>query len=257
MPSNNKIFILLTLTGVAILGAFLFPPVAQPQSYHHFADTRKIWGIPNFLNVLTNFPFFITGAIGLLTVAKESVRPGIRAPYVMLFTGVLFTALGSAYYHWQPNNDTLVWDRVPMTIVFMSLLSATISEVWSQRLGHGILLPLIFIGLASVWWWHYTELNGNGDLRPYLLVQFYPAIFIPLLLCLFYRPGLKRIVHALLWVVFWYLIAKVFEQLDLFIYRFLPISGHSLKHLAAALSTWYFVVLFRRVRDAHSSSESS
>src|SRR6185312_12923546 len=126
MSSKQKIFLLLTLTGVAILGTFLIPPVAQPLSYHHFADTRTISGIPNFFNVLTNFPFLITGAIGLFTVAKSSVRPEIRATYALLFAGVLITAFGSAYYHWRPSNDTLVWDRIPMTIVFMSLLSATI-----------------------------------------------------------------------------------------------------------------------------------
>jgi len=133
-----------------------------------------------------------------------------------------------------------------MTIVFMALLSLTIMEVWSARLGFAILLPLVTIGIGSVWWWHFTEMKGKGDLRLYLLVQFYPVIFIPLLLWLFHRPGLKMIIHTLVWVVVWYVVAKIFEQFDASIYRCLPISGHSLKHLAAAISTWYFVLLFKQ-----------
>lgn len=231
---------------------FILPPVAQPLSYHHFADSRRIWGIPNFFNVVTNLPFSVIGLIGLYEAIKAQVRLGIRITYIMLFMGVALTAFGSAYYHCQPNNDTLIWDRLPLTIVFMSLLSAIISEIWNPRLGIGLLIPLVSLGIGSVWWWHLTESRGQGDLRPYLFIQFYPILFIPLLLLLFYRPELKPNIHILAWVVVWYVIAKIFEQFDEPIYRFLPISGHSLKHLAAGVSTWYFVLLVRRNHESAS-----
>jgi hypothetical protein len=132
-----------------------------------------------------------------------------------------------------------------MTIVFMSFLSATLGELVSRRLGMRILVPLVLLGVGSVVWWHYTETLGHGDLRLYFWVQFYPMLAIVLLLWWYYTPAVKVILPILLWIVAWYGIAKLFEQLDFPIYRLLRISGHSLKHLAAAVSTWYFVVLFR------------
>lgn len=245
MVLNNKRLIAILFTGLAALSVVILPPISQPLAYHHFADSRRIWGIANFFNVVTNLPFLIIGLIGLHYVLERHVRLGIRISYTILFTGVFLTALGSAYYHYDPNNDTLVWDRLPLTIVFMSLLSATIAEIWNPRLGTVLLFPLVILGIASVWWWHFTESRGLGDLRPYLFVQFYPVFFIPLLLWLFYSPDQNSKIRILVWVVVWYIIAKIFEQFDELIYRYFPISGHSLKHLAAAISTWYFVLLFR------------
>ncbi|KAI4296242.1 hypothetical protein L6164_036215 [Bauhinia variegata] len=41
------------------------PAIPQPQKYHDFADKRKLLGIPNALNVISNFPFLVISAIGL------------------------------------------------------------------------------------------------------------------------------------------------------------------------------------------------
>jgi ceramidase len=205
-----------------------------------------LWGIPNFGNVASNLPFLIVALVGLVTVTKAAVPPAIRATYALLFVGVLLTGLGSAYYHWNPNNDTLVWDRIPMTIVFMSLLAATVAELISRPVGIRLLLPLVALGAGSVLWWHYTETQGHGDLRLYFWVQYYPMLAIPLILWFFYQPAAINILPCLIWVVIWYIIAKVFEQLDYPIYRADGVSGHTLKHLAAAVSTWYFISLFRK-----------
>jgi hypothetical protein len=133
-----------------------------------------------------------------------------------------------------------------MTIVFMSFMSATVAELVSRLLGIRLLAPLVAIGVGSVLWWHFTETLGKGDLWLYGWVQFYPMLAIPLLLWHYYTPAAKTALPSLIWIVVWYVIAKVFEQLDYPIYLAIGISGHSLKHLAAVVSTWYFVVLFRR-----------
>jgi len=245
MSYVRKLWLLATVTLVTLVAIFLVPPIAQPLSFHHFADDRPLWGIPNFGNVVSNGPFLVVATFGLITVVKASVFPAIRITYMVLFLGVLLTGFGSAYYHWNPNNDTLVWDRLPMTIVFMSLLAATVTELVNRRLGIWLLLPLVTVGVGSVLWWHYTETLGKGDLRLYFWVQYYPMVAIPLILWLFYSPSVKLVLRCLVWVVIWYVIAKVFEQLDYPIFRAVGISGHTLKHLAAAVSTWYFVVLFR------------
>ena len=245
MTPAQKKGLFMAVSAVTLAAVFLLPPVAQAISFHHFADDRPLWGIPNFGNVFSNLPFVLIGTYGIFLVVAAPAPWAMRWIYLVLFAGVMLTGLGSAYYHWHPDNDTLVWDRIPMTIVFMSFLSATLAELVSRPLGMRLLVPLVALGVGSVLWWHYTETIGHGDLRLYGWVQFYPMLAIVLLLWWFYTPSLKVILPILLWIVVWYVIAKLFEQLDYPIYRLFGISGHSLKHLAAAVSTWYFVVLFR------------
>ena len=97
------------------------------------------------------------------------------------------TSLGSTWFHLGPNNDSLVWDRLPMTIGFMGLLAALVSERIDPGLGLKLLGPLVAVGIWSVWAWISSEHAGEGDLRPYLLVQLYPVAAILLVLALF-RP---------------------------------------------------------------------
>jgi hypothetical protein len=137
MPQSRKIWLLVLLTLTTLVAIFAAPPIPQALSFHHFADDRALWGIPNFGNVTSNLPFLIVAIIGLVTVVRSTAPPAIRATYALLFVGVLLTGLGSAYYHWNPNNDTLVWDRIPMTIVFMSLLAAAVSTGYFVSLFRG------------------------------------------------------------------------------------------------------------------------
>jgi len=245
MTARQKTILLLAFTLISLVVPFLLPPVAQSLSFHHFADTRPLWGIPNFGNVISNLPFLVIGTYGLIMVLRAPVPASIRWTYVLLFVGVILTGVGSAFYHQHPDNDTLVGDRIGMTIVFMSFLSATVAELVSRPVGVRLLWRLLAVGIGSVLWWHYTETLGKGDLRLYGWVQFFPMVAIPLLLWLHYKPVVKAILPCLFWIVAWYMIAKVLEQLDFPIYRAIGISGHSLKHLAAAVSTAYFVRLFR------------
>ena len=261
MQARSKALLLAGLSVVVVAVVFLLPPVSQDVRFHHFADQRSLWGIPNFGNVVSNLPFLIVGAVGLWRVAITRVPAQIRWIYSVLFTGVLLTGFGSAYYHWHPDNDRLVWDRVPMTIVFMSLLAATVAELVDRRLGMGLLFPLVALGAGSVLYWHWSELRGRGDLRWYGLVQFYPMLLIPLLLWLYWSSAHKPAIRSLAWVVVWYIVAKVMEALDRQIYDLVGISGHTLKHLAAAMSTVYFVQLFGRryrgLRDRAISRENA
>src|SRR4051794_13255579 len=87
--------------------------IAQPLSYHHFADQRTIGGVPHFWNVISNVPFLLVGALGLrfvfstrsLVSTGSFVSPAERWPYALFFVGVALTSFGSAYYHLDPTND--------------------------------------------------------------------------------------------------------------------------------------------------------
>jgi len=222
--------------GVIIVVAMV-DPVPQDPLYHVFADQRPIAGVPNFLNVMSNLPFLLIGIMGWRIIAtnEETVTVTTKLAWVIFFFGVALTAFGSGYFHLQPNNDTLVWDRLPMTIAFMSLVSIIVSEYYSPQIGRRILIPLLLLGAASVAYWAYTESLGAGDLRPYAIVQFLPIILIPLVIIL-YR-GRSDLARYVWWMFGFYVAAKVAEQLDDNLFALgNVVSGHSLKHLLASLA---------------------
>ena len=245
MSIRLKLILLILLTLISIGVVLTLRPVAQDPAYHHFTDSRTIFGIPNFANVISNFLFMVVGVQGLLVLSKSSASRRMSLIYAILFSGIFLTGLGSGHYHWHPDNDRLVYDRLPMTMVFMSLLAATIAEKINEKAGAYFLFPLLAIGIFSVIWWHYTEGKGQGDLRLYGLVQFYPMILIPLILLLFTETTANKADLQLIWVVIWYGVAKLCEIFDKPIFSALGfISGHPIKHIAAAIATLYLIKLF-------------
>lgn len=236
---------LLAVAGIAV-GWFVYrEPFGQDLSYHCFADQRKFFGIPHFLNVVSNVPFLVVGALGLwLLVGREAMHSGgpfrqpmERWPYIVFFLGVGLTSLGSSYYHWDPNNDRLLWDRLPMAIALMALLAGILTERVGFKIGLCLLPVLVAAGLASVLYWHWSEERGQGDLRPYYVVQ-YGAMLALAVLLLFFPPNYtgSGYLYACLAC---YVVAKAFEHpLDAPIFALGNlVSGHTLKHLAAALAT--------------------
>ena len=244
---------LLLSVGIVIIAIVAMnDPVAQDQIYFLFADQRALAGVPNFWNVMSNLPFLIIGICGwrMIAINRETVTPSTKLAWVIFFLGITLTAFGSGYFHLLPNNDTLVWDRLPMTIGFMSLVAIVISEYFSPILGKKLLFPLLLLGMASVAYWAHTEARGAGDLRPYAIVQFLPMLLIPMIISLYRtQSDLGRYVW---WMIGFYVAAKVFEQLDTQLYGVGEImSGHTLKHLLASLAPASLVygLMQRRGRD--------
>src|SRR5579859_898465 len=233
---SARVLIVLGVTALCALGLATVRRIPQPLAYHHFADQRVLWGIPNFADTVSNLPFLLVGVWGLVMMVRGRIRfvdARERWFYLIFFAGVALTCIGSSYYHLAPDNDRLVWDRLPMTVGFMSLLAAIIAERISLKAGLVLLGPLLLIGVASVWYWHLTEQWGRGDLRLYGFVQFFPALGIPLMMALF--PARYTRSFDLLPAVGFYALAKILEAKDKQIYALAKfISGHTLKHLAAA-----------------------
>jgi hypothetical protein len=237
--------------GIGILMVRL-PPMPQPASYHQFADQRGWLGIPNFGNVASNLVFAVVGVWGLWFLLRSNpeklkqafIDPRERWPYIVAFFGLLLTAFGSAYYHLAPSNARLVWDRLPMAIVFASLIAVVIAERISVEAGTKLLPFLVAIAGGSVLEWFRDELHGHGDLRAYAAVQLYATLV--LLLALLLKPRYSRTADFAI-VFGFYLLAKSFETADRYIFAHGHfVSGHTLKHVAAAAAGYWILRMLRR-----------
>jgi hypothetical protein len=226
-------------------------PIPQDPAYHNFVDKRTLYGVPNFWNVASNIPFVIAGVLGLLLLMRQQPvtggLPELRPAYRVFFIGVFLTGFGSAYYHLDPTSVTLVWDRLPMTLAFMAFFSVIVGEYLSPGSGRALLWPLVTIGILSIVYWHITESEGRGDLRPYALVQFLPMVLIPMILLMF-RPRLTGSVFLWAMIAF-YVVSKITEYYDAELFAALgAISGHSIKHITAAIGTVFIYIALRRRR---------
>jgi hypothetical protein len=235
-PQNSRrVLVFLTLMAASLLGLLLLPQINQNQTYHDFADQRTILGIPHFWNVVSNLPFIVIGVAG--------VRRAHHAPAILvLFFGIMMTGFGSSYYHLNPNDRTLFWDRLPMAISFMAILALAIEERLDAKAGAILLWPLIAIGIFSLFLWRW-----NGDLRLYGWVQFFPCIALPPLFLLF----APKCTGTCYWVIAaaLYAVAKLFEIYDGATYSAGSIvSGHTLKHLAAAAACFTVLMYFQERR---------
>ena len=246
-----RLLVLALVTAVSAAVILSLDPIPQDPTYHRFADDRTVFGIPNFQNVVSNFPFVLLGGAGLLRLRRRLAHPGDAAEvsetaaWLLLFLGILLTAFGSGWYHLRPTNASLVWDRLPMTLGFMGFFAGIIGERVGQRAYRLLLWPLLGIGVASVLVWYAGEVHGAGDLRLYALVQFFPLLLIPLLMA-FYQPRYTGGAWVFVALAA-YAAAKVFEHYDHQIYRALGfVSGHPLKHLAAAGGCWALLQMFSR-----------
>jgi hypothetical protein len=242
MNLKHKQWLLLSVVLVAVVVAICLGPIPQDPAYHRFADTRRLLGIDNFWNVVSNVPFVLVGLYGMGR-ARRLAEPESTAGYLLLCTGVFLVGFGSAYYHLAPSNAALVWDRLPMTVAFMALLALLLAE----RVGGSHRLVtlglLVGCGAATVFYWAWTEAQGRGDLRPYGLVQFLPVVLIPLLLVLFPARWIRS--GWLCGAFGLYVAAKLLEHFDRQVFAATGMGGHALKHLAAAAAALCIILAVR------------
>ena len=251
----------MAVIGTPLLAWILFsPPIPQSVEYHDFADQRTFGGIPHFWNVVSNLPFAVIGLAGCAWLVRGSTRisafrePCERRAYFTFFFGEFLTCFGSAYYHAAPDNSTLVWDRLVFSLLLTSFFTIITTEFVDQRVGRALLAPMVLTGLFSVLWWHWTELAEQGDLRFYIVVQFYPVLVVPFIIALFRSHYTLGWMFFLSWAL--YGVAKICEVLDRPLYELTGLwSGHTFKHFIAAAST--ACVLYALQRRCESSRDQA
>lgn len=240
----------------AFIVTALLPPTPQPQSYHHFADQRTVFGITHSLDVFSNLAFLVSGLLGLFFVAKfgRALDSGTRWAFTALFFGLVLTSLGSSYYHLAPDNQRLVFDRLPMIIAMAGCAGAVLADRFGGKTVW-VVAPLIATGLWTVFQWRASEIAGRGDLRWYALYE--GLIILTGILLLWMFPSRNRGTPAFVIAVGGNVLAKLFELLDRPIYALDGIvSGHTLKHLSAGLAFVPLVFLIRRMAMKKLSNDS-
>ncbi len=223
------------ITVLAVILMLVHGPIAQLAHYHEFADQRTLSGLPNALDVLSNLGFFMLGAWALGRLRPHAASPALRAGwpgYRLMFVAMIMVGLGSAYYHLMPDNSRLLWDRLPIALLCAGLLTAVRSEARpGSHTGMTLALLLLF-ALASVFWWQWTDAAGQGDLRPYLLLQAMPLVLIPLWQADQGAPREERLAFGMAMLM--YVLAKLAELNDHAIFAATGfVSGHTLKHVLA------------------------
>ena len=240
----------LLVTVLLALAALFHGPIHQPDGYHNFADQSHRFGVPHFCDVTSNLGFALAAFWGWAILAPARGHPALRCGwtgYRLFLAGLFLTAIGSSWYHLAPDNARLVWDRLPIALACGGLMAGVLGDTLRRECG-GITAWLALSAVASVAWWYFTDLAGNGDLRPYLLLQGLPILLIPLWQWIYKAADADRLAFG--GALALYVVAKFAEINDHEIAAALgTATGHTLKHLlasaAAALIVWR---LARRVR---------
>lgn len=248
MENRYRIAALVAITVATVAYTASLAPIAQDPTYHNFADERVFLGIANFLDVASNLPFLFVGLWGVFVVCNRRttfVANIERWPYTIFFLGIALTSFGSSYYHLHPDNTRLVWDRLPMTLGFMGILCAALAERVHRKVSVALLPSLLSAGIASVIYWYVTETGGNGDLRPYIQVQFGSLLIVVVSFLLFHSPYTQQ--RWFFIALSAYVAAKLLETFDEKVYEALRfVSGHTLKHLVAAAAACCIVQMLRQ-----------
>ena len=222
---------LLGPTVVSVLDLSLNPQGHAPLHAHGhpFVDARSWWGVPNTLDVLSNLPLVLAGSAGFWCLRGRTLVRSTSHALSVFFVGLILSGLGSATYHWAPDAGSLVIDRLGMAVAFAGVLALSVAERVGLRESRCFLPLVLALALVSA---ALPHLQGN--VLPWAVVQFGG---MGLVLWVAARPPVPGAL-GVSWVglIALYAVAKLLELGDEAVFRATGewVSGHSLKHVAAA-----------------------
>lgn len=230
-----ELALLLAVAALAALAALL-PATGLPAGYHDFADQRTLLGLPHALDVLSNLPFAVMGAWGLWWLRRvplDRLGTAQRGLAGLFFIGLMATAFCSSSYHLDPHDAGLCIDRVGMSLAFAGLLGLAAADRISARAGVALaaLVAVAAPATALVAW-----LGGN--MTPWAVLQGGGLVLLAALAMR--RPQPRALGFSIIGVIAFYAVAKALELADAPVFALTQqlISGHSAKHLVAALAAW-------------------
>lgn len=235
--------LILLVIGVVFYFAWPYLPLQDAAEYFQFADQRRLFGLPHFWNVFSNVLFLYLSFFGFFIFIRNyhALDEGLWESFLVINIALFLTCWGSSYFHLNPTPQALLWDRLPMAVGFVALFCFLFADRVTDRYNR-IMLPVLgALAAGSV----FAIDHGPKDVRPYLVVQF-GALLACLFLLIFYRRG--RVATRLILLSFiFYAIAKLCEYLDVSLYQYTFFSGHTWKHIFAAVAIYFLNVAAARV----------
>lgn len=229
---------------LALGGAlFLYGAIPLPVDYHDFADTREWLGLPNAVNVLSNLAFLAAGIAGLWVVVtkRRELTNGELILWFFFFDMVALTGFTSGLYHLAPGHLGLLFDRITIALGVSALLGVLVYERIDPKTGIRVTIGWAIFAVLAACSWYYSETLNASEQRAYIVAQGFPLLAVPLILWLY--PA--RYTHGwhFLAGLGCYIAAKALEAVDGAVFEGTGgiISGHSLKHLAAAAGAGWLV----------------
>ena len=204
-------------------------PIVRTPAFHDYADARTWLAIPHAGDVLSNLPFLVVAALAALRLRGS--RDGFA---YLACAGVALIGVGSAGYHLAPNDPTLALDWLPIVLALAWITAAVVADRRGARAGHVALALGTLLAFASVAIWYLGGgTTGGGDMTAYVTVQL-AGVTIPLAIALSSPGRIPALPLAVALAGF--LLARVLAARDAQLLEAIGISGHSLKHVAAALA---------------------
>ena len=244
--SRAEVALALFVLVLAALAALL-PAVPLPAGYHEFVDARSWLELPNAADVLSNLPFALMAALGwraLRRIPEARLDAGRRALALVFFAGLLLTIFTSGFYHLAPGDAALAVDRLGIGVAFAGLLGLATADRIGLRAGLALgVLVALAAPMAALW--H----AATGNMTPWAGLQGGGLLLLLALAGRRAQPG--ALGFSLLAVLGWYALAKGLELGDaqVFTWTLGTLSGHSAKHLVAALAAWPVLRALRRAAE--------
>ncbi len=245
LPRNLRL-VLLAVTGIAVFISIFVFSMPQPRAYHMFVDSRTCLGIPNFFNTASNLAFLVAGLSMLIFLYARRrqfpemfIERGELWILVVLYASTLLVTFGSGYYHLAPDNARLFWDRLPMTLVASAFVSTIVADRFGARAGFATLAILFVLSFGALLYWLATQSLAQDNVWPYIATVYGSLSFAVVAMVLF--PSRYTHAHAAWVTLAIYMTAMAFDTwLDSTLYTMGAIlSGHSLKHLLAAVALFW------------------
>lgn len=240
--SSNKWFWVMwaSLFGIAMLLQYM-GLLHTPSHYHDFADNRAFLSINNTLDVLSNLPFLFVGLWGALYL-KQYNNNNINSWFIVI--GSMLVCFGSGFYHLAPDNYRLLWDRLPISLVFSGIFMYAVYSLKLTTIPEKTLsITYAMFSICTVFLWYAGEVNGASWLGPYVFLQFGGIILLLYMAYVAYKRGNKNLTKAIVITMLCYVAAKVCETFDpvILMHTSSIISGHTIKHILSAYALYMFI----------------
>lgn len=243
------VWLLAVVAGPPLLAfvGLAFNPHGHAHLYAHghpFVDARTWWHMPNTMDVLSNLPLLIAGLWGLMVLSRSrlsALHGHTRQALSVFFWGLALTGVGSSVYHWAPEAQSLVLDRLGMAVTFAGALGLAMAERVGVQAARNTMLVVLLTGSLSA-----AMPLTHGNVLPWVVVQFGGMAFMAW--AALRRPLPTALGVSLGALIAWYALAKALEMGDAAVFNATAdlISGHSLKHLVAALAAWPVIRAMRQ-----------